>query len=69
MMDPVIQEMLAEIQRLKIAVAGTPRSSLTPTMKDVALVVGIKDWTGDSKGHTVHEFFTQISTYVKVSNG
>jgi hypothetical protein len=37
-------------------------------MKDVTLVTGIKDWTGDSKGKTVHEFFAQIDTYAKVSN-
>jgi len=37
-------------------------------MKDVTLVAGIKDWTGDSKGRTVHEFLAQIDTYVKVSN-
>jgi hypothetical protein len=37
-------------------------------MKDVTLVAGIKDWTGDSKGRSVFEFFTQIDTYAKVSN-
>ena len=37
-------------------------------MKDVTLVARIKDWTGDSKGCTVHEFFAQIDTYAKVSN-
>lgn len=48
--------------------ASTPRSSPTPAMKDVTLDAGIKDWTGDSKGRTVHEFFAQIDTYAKVSN-
>jgi len=65
-MDPMVQEMQAEIQRLKIEVASTHRSSLIPTMKDVPLVTGIKNWTGDSKGLTVHEFFAQIDTYAKV---
>ena len=37
-------------------------------MKDVTLVSGIKDWTGDSRSGTVHEFFAQIDKYVKVSN-
>jgi hypothetical protein len=37
-------------------------------MKDVTLVTGIKDWTADSRGRTVHEFFAQIDTYAKVSN-
>jgi len=66
-MDPLLQEMQAEIQRLKIEVAITPRTRI-PVMKDVTLVAGIKDWTGDSKGRAVHEFFAQIDTYAKVSN-
>ena len=37
-------------------------------MKNVTLVAGIKDWTGDSKGRTFHEFFAQIDTYAKASN-
>ena len=49
----MIQKMQAEIKRLKIEIASTPRdspiNSLT-AMKDVTLVAGIKDWTGDSKG-------------------
>jgi hypothetical protein len=35
--------------------------------KDVSLVAGIKEWTGDSKGRPVHEFLTQIETLAKVS--
>jgi hypothetical protein len=68
MMDPMIQEMQAEIQKLKIEVASTPRPSPVPALKDVTLVAGIKHSTGDSKGRTVHEFFAQIDTYAKVSN-
>jgi hypothetical protein len=64
----MIQEMQAEIQKLKIEVASTPRASPVPALKDVRLVAGIKDWTGYSKGRTVHEFFAQIDTYAKVSN-
>ena len=72
-MDSIIQEMQTEIQRLKVEVASTPRSSPIPvlpdpTMKDVTLVAGIKYWTGYSKGRTVHEFFAQVDTYAKVSN-
>jgi hypothetical protein len=66
----LLQEMQAEIEHLKIEIA-TPRDSpiQTPTMmKDVTLVVGIKDWTGDSKSRSVHEFFSQIDMYAKVSN-
>jgi hypothetical protein len=67
-MDPMIQEMRTEIHRLRIGVASTPRASPISETKDVTLVAGIKDWTGDSIGHTVQEFFTQIDTYAKVSN-
>jgi hypothetical protein len=35
--------------------------------KDVSLVAGIKEWTGKSKGRSVHEFLTQIETLAKVS--
>jgi len=67
-MDPILQEMQAEIQRLKIEVASTPEASPVSAMMDVTLVAGIKDWMGDSKGRTVHEFFAQIVTYAKVNN-
>jgi hypothetical protein len=65
-----MQEMQAKIERLKIEIS-TPRASPIQNMtakKDVTLVAGIKDWTGDSKGRSVFEFFTQINTYAKVSN-
>ena len=71
MTDPVLQELHAEVQKLKLEVASTPRASPTcvaPAMKDVTLVTGIKDWTGDSSGRSVHELFAQIDTYAKVSN-
>lgn len=64
-----MQEMQAETERLKIEIASTPRASPIHTaMKDVTLIAGIMDWTGDSKGHSVFEFFTQIDMYAKVSN-
>jgi hypothetical protein len=69
MMEPRMQEMQAEIERLKIEMAGTPRASTVHSeMKEATLVAGIKDWTGDSKVRSVFEFFTQIDTYAKVSN-
>jgi hypothetical protein len=37
--------------------------------KDVSLVAGIKEWTGESKGRPVHEFLTQIETLAKVKDG
>jgi hypothetical protein len=66
----ILQEMQAEIERLKIEIA-TPRDSPIQTpaaIKDVTLVAEIKDWTGDSKSRSVHEFFSQIDTYAKVSS-
>ncbi|PNF33548.1 hypothetical protein B7P43_G17358 [Cryptotermes secundus] len=35
--------------------------------KDVSLVAGIKEWTGESQGRPVHDFLTQIETLAKVS--
>jgi hypothetical protein len=35
--------------------------------KDVSLVAGIKEWTGESKGRSVYEFLTQIETLAEVS--
>ena len=52
MTDPVIQDLKAEIQRLKVEVTSTPGASSIPVMKDVTLVTGTKDWTGDSKGRS-----------------
>jgi len=43
-MDSVIQEMQAEIKKLKVEVSRTPASSPIPAMKDVTIVSGIKDW-------------------------
>ena len=61
--------MREEIERLKVEINITPRASPIHTaMKDVTLVTGIKDWTGDSKSRTVHEFLVQIDTYAKVGN-
>jgi hypothetical protein len=68
-MEPRLQDMQAEIERLRIEVAGTSRAlRLHSAVKDVTLVAGIKDSTVDSKGRSVFEFFTQIDTYAKVSN-
>ena len=70
-MEPVIQELQAEIERLKVEISSTPRESPTnclTAMKDVTLVAGIKDCTGNSKGRTVYKFLSQIDTYAKVSN-
>jgi len=61
--------MREEIERLRVEINATPRTSpISTATKDVTLVAGIKDWTGDSKGRTIHEFLAQIDTYAKVSN-
>jgi hypothetical protein len=63
MMEPRIQEMQAEIERLKVEIAGTSRTlPVHSDMKDVTLVAGIKDWIADSKGSSIFEFLTQIDT-------
>jgi hypothetical protein len=34
--------------------------------KDVSLVAGIKEWTGEGKGRSVHEYLTRVETLAKV---
>ena len=49
-----IEELRAQLNTLRIgeAVRGPSRQA-----KDVSLVTGIQEWTGEAKGKTVHEFF------------
>jgi hypothetical protein len=55
-----VEELRERLRELQIAMSR----NLT---KDVSLVAGLKEWTGDSKGKTVQEYFAQIETFVKVS--
>ena len=70
----LVQDFLKEHTKIDIRKVSelsdsTRRASpIHTTMKDVTLVSGIKDWTGDSRSRTVHEFFAEIDTYAKVSN-
>ena len=49
-----IEELRAQLNTLRIGEAvGVPRRQT----KDVSLVTGIQEWTGEAKGRTVHEFF------------
>jgi len=49
-----IEELRAQLNTLRIGEAViVPRSQT----KDVSLVTGIQEWTGEAKGRTVHEFF------------
>jgi len=59
-----IEELRAQLNTLRIgeAVRGPSRQA-----KDVSLVTGIQEWTGEAKGKSVHEFFSQIETLAKVS--
>jgi hypothetical protein len=59
-----VEELRVELNNLRIA-AGARASR--PQSKDVSLVAGIREWNGDSKGKSVHEFFSQIETLAKVS--
>jgi hypothetical protein len=36
--------------------------------KDVSLVAGMKEWSGDAKGRSVREYFAQIESFAKVSH-
>jgi hypothetical protein len=61
----VLQAQMEELrERLEtLGIGGSPRSQ----SKDVSLIAGIKEWTGESKGRPVQEFLTQIETLAKVS--
>jgi Zn-dependent alcohol dehydrogenase len=49
-----IEELREQLNTLRIgeAVRGHSRQA-----KDVSLVTGIQEWTGEAKGKTVHEYF------------
>jgi hypothetical protein len=36
--------------------------------KDVSLVAGMKEWSGDAKDRSVREYFAQIESFAKVSH-
>ena len=59
-----IEELRAQLNTLKI---GETDSGPSRRTKDVSLVTGIQEWTGEAKGKTVHEFFSQIENLTKVS--
>jgi hypothetical protein len=59
-----IKELRAQLNTLK---TGETDSGPSRWTKDVSLVTGIQEWTGEAKGKTVHEFFSQIETLAKVS--
>jgi hypothetical protein len=56
-----VEELRERMKELQIAMSRN-------LIKDVSLVAGLKEWTGDSKGKTVQEYFAQIETFAKVSH-
>jgi hypothetical protein len=56
-----MEEIRDQLETLRIWEAHRGQS------KDVSLVAGIKEWTGESKGRSVQEFLTQVETLAKVS--
>lgn len=59
-----IEELRAELGNLRIGAAGAVARGQS---RDVSLVAGIKEWTGEAKGKSVNDFFAQIETLAKVS--
>ena len=49
-----IEELRAQLTTLRIGETVNIPSRQT---KDVSLVTGIHEWTGEAKGKTLHEFF------------
>jgi D-lyxose ketol-isomerase len=56
-----VEELRERLRELQTAIS----QNLT---KDISLVAGLKEWTGDSKGKMVQEYFAQIETFTKVSH-
>jgi hypothetical protein len=47
----------------------TLRTSMSRNLtKDVSLVAGLKEWSGDPKGRSVAEYFAQIESFANVSH-
>jgi predicted mannosyl-3-phosphoglycerate phosphatase (HAD superfamily) len=58
------EELRAQLHALMI---GEALDACSRQMKDISLVTEIQEWTGVTKGKTVHEFFAQTETLAKVS--
>ena len=58
-----IEEFCTQLNTLKIGEIDSGPSRRT---KDVSLVTVIQEWTGEAKGKSVHEFFSQIEILAKV---
>ena len=59
-----IEKLRDQLNILKI---GETDSGPSRRTKGVSLVTGIQEWTGEAKGKTEHEFFSQIQILAKVS--
>jgi hypothetical protein len=58
----------ADVENLRQQLEDLQSSLSRNLTKDVSLVAGLKEWSGDSKGKSVREFFAQIETFAKVSH-
>jgi hypothetical protein len=59
-METNIREMQAEIERLKVEISSPRASPIQTAVKDVTLVAGIKDRTGDSRGRPCMNFSQRL---------
>jgi hypothetical protein len=57
-----------DIETLREQFEGLHAALSRNVTKDVSLVADLKEWSGDSKGKTVQESFSQIETFAKVSH-
>jgi hypothetical protein len=58
----------ADVENLRQQLEDLQTSLSRNFTKDVSLVAGLKEWSGDSKGKSVKEYLAQIETYAKVSH-
>jgi hypothetical protein len=56
-----VEELQGQLETLRIGEAHRGPS------KNISLVAGIKEWTGESKEKSVYDFLTQVETLAKVS--
>jgi hypothetical protein len=58
----------ADVENLRQQLEDLQTSMSRNLTKDVSLVAGLKEWSGDSKGKSVKECLAQIETFAKVSH-
>jgi hypothetical protein len=58
----------ADVETLRRQLEVLQTSMTHNLTKDVSLVSRMKEWSGDTKGRSVREFFAQIESFAKVSH-